>query len=318
MGKDKIVIFYDNRRNFYVKKASGEKDLLPKSFIDFEHNHKKILAAAYPHMKKHIMSSEIADGEIDKMLSEYNAEAKQAEVVRWYKVSGGKLKAIDAEPRGIYQAAEYEGEEIVEDIILFVDSIKQTLFHESYLVFKCPKCQEKQFQPINKKSVKCCNGCGAFHIDDITVEVKQKFDSLDSEQNKANAISCLYQWKKEQGSISTTEHKTSFPFYFEGNVYRASYTDCQMLHQELYNAFAVQEVFITTDRGVIFNPNYKNYLKSLRDYNVNSTLYKEIKSVENRINSQEDNLLPIDKAFYWYMRLLMMVLWKCRRMLRNY
>ena len=72
MGKDKIIIFYDNRRNFYIKKSSGEKDLLPESFIDFKRNHKKILAAAYPHMEKHIMSSEITDDEIDKMLHEYN------------------------------------------------------------------------------------------------------------------------------------------------------------------------------------------------------------------------------------------------------
>ena len=300
MGKDKIIIFYDNRRNFYVKKSSGEKDLLPESFIDFKRSHKKILAAAYPRMEEHIMSSEIADDEIDKMLREYNTEAKQAEVVRWYKVSGEKLKAIDAEPREIYQTAQYEGEEIVEDIILFVDSIKQELFHESYLVFMCPKCQEKQLQPINKNHVKCCNGCGVYDIDDTTVEVIQKFDSSDSEQNKANAISCLYQWKKEPSSESTTDVKSSFPFYYDGNVYRVSFTDGKSLHQELYKAFAVREVFMTTDRGIVFTPNYKNYLKSLKDYNINSSLYREVKSIENRINSQEYDLLPIDKAFYWY------------------
>lgn len=300
MGKDKIIIFYDNRRNFYVKKFSGEKDLLPESFIDFKRNHKKILAAAYPRMEKHIMSSEIADDEINKMLCEYNAEVKRAEVVRWYKVSGEKLKAIDAEPRDIYRAAEYEGEEIVEDIILFIDSIKQKIFHESYLVFMCPKCQEKQLQHINKNNVNCCNGCGVYDIDDTTVEVIQKFDSLDSDQNKANAISCLYQWKKEPSSASTADVKSSFPFYYDGNVYRVSFTDSRSLHQELYKAFAAHEIFMTTDRGIVFTPNYKNYLKSLKDYNINSSLYREVKSIENRINSQEYALLQIDKAFYWY------------------
>lgn len=301
MGNDKIIIFYDNKHNFYIKKTSGEKNLLPENFIDFKRNHKKILAAAYPHMEKHIMSSEIADGEINRILREYNADAMRSDVVRWYKVLGTKLKMLDTEPNELYMASDYEGEQIVEDIILFIDSIKKDLFYQSYLVFKCPKCQEKQFQPINKNHVKCCNGCDVFDMDNTDVEVKRNFDSSDSEQNKANAISCLYQWKKEPMYVSETDIKSSFPFYFDGNVYRVSFTDCKSLHQELYKEFAVHEVFVTTDRGVAFTPNYKKYLKSLKDYNVNLSLYREIKSVENRINSQEYDLLPIKKAFYWYM-----------------
>ena len=299
MGNNKIEIFYDKRQNFYIKKSSGEIDLLPESFIDFRRNHKKILASSYPHMEKHIMNCNIADSDIEQMISEYNENAKRLEIVRWYKVCGAKLKSIDDEPKGVFFVDEYKGEQTAEDIILFVDSASQELFNKAYLVFECPQCKEKQFQSISKNCVKCSNGCGNFYIDEVVV--RKKCALFDSAHNKADAIDCLIQWKKESTSISTADTKCSSPFYFEGNVYRISYADCKNLHHELYNAFAVEEIFSITDDGVVFTQNYKNYLKSLKDYNINPSLYREIKSIENKINSQEYDLLPIDKAFYWYM-----------------
>ncbi|MBQ7761365.1 MAG: hypothetical protein IJ400_04845 [Clostridia bacterium] len=300
MENDKIIIFYDKRHNFYIKKISGQKDFLPESFISFKHSHKRILADAYPHAERHIMSSRDADNEINEMIREYREEAKKSEVVRWYQVSTGKLKKISDGPKEAYQAAECEGRQSTEDIILRVEELRQELFHEEYLVFQCPKCQEKQLQLIKKKKVTCGN-CHESHNIYDSIENAKRFDSQNSAQNKANAISYLLQLKKEEPADSAPNIKSSFPFYFKGNVYRVSYNDCRSLHHELYKEFAVQEVFTMTDKGVAFTQGYKNYLKSLNDYGVNTSIYKELSSIENKINSQEYDLLPIEKAFYWYM-----------------
>jgi len=299
MANERIEIFHDNRHEFYIKKSSGERELLP-DFIDFRRHHRKALAAAYPWMEDHIMNSEIADREIDKLICEFNEDVKSAIVTRWYKVAGNKLKALECAPKDIFLVAEYDGEQVVEEILSFIDCKKKELFHSSYAVFKCPKCQEKQYRNIVKNHVQCSKGCGSFDINDENVEVIQRFDSTDSEQNKSNAIACLFKWKKEPVLEQEIDIKTSSPFYFQGNVYRISFTDFKNLHQALYRAFACDEIFELTERGVAFTQNYKNYIRSLKDYNVNPTLFRELKVIENRINSQEYSLLPIDRAFYWY------------------
>ncbi len=304
MDNVKIEIYYDdNKRNFYVKKLSGGQEQLPSSFIDFRPSHKKTLSVAYPHKREHIMNCLIADEDIEKMITEFNNDAVSSQITRWYKLDRSKLKLIGDEPKGAILAAEYEGEETFEDIFNFIVSIKENLLKVSYAVFECPKCKKRQYHSIkNDKYVECPDCKESFDIyDEQLIVVKGKFDSIDTAQNEANAIDCLKRWKKEE-TIDFEQGSTgSNPFYYSGNVYRISFNDCKSLHHELYKSFAYTEIFTTSTTRVTFTDAYKNYLKSLKTYKVNSVLYDGLKGVENRINSQEYALLPIEKAFYWYM-----------------
>ncbi len=302
MDNAKIEIYYDNKRNFYVKKLSGGQEQLPSSFIDFRQRHKETLSVAYPHMREHIMNCLIADEDIENMIAEFNNDAISSQIIRWYKLDRSKLKLINDEPKGIILAAEYDGEETFEDIFNFIVSVKDDLLKVSFAVFQCPKCNKKQYQAIkNDKYVECPDCNESFDIYDEHFVVCGKYDSTDTAQNEANAIDCLRRWKKEEIIVSEQAPTGSNPFYYSGNVYRISFNDCKSLHHELYKSFAYTEIFNTSTTRMTFTDAYRNYLKSLKTYKVNSALYDGLKGVENCINSQEYALLPIEKAFYWYM-----------------
>ena len=300
MANETILIYYDENRNFYVKKSLGGSELLPSNFIDFRRDQQKILASAYPHMGEKIMGGVISDEEAKRLISDYNEKALSTKITRWYKLEGSSLVSIFQEPKDVFQAGEYEGDEIPEDIIKFINSLKRDLFHLSYLAFKCPECKEMQYQPIINNRVRCNKCHEVFFIDDNRLTVSKKFDSPDDAQNRANAIEYLYNCEKEPIIDEEKAVNSNAPFYFENNVYRITFMDCKSLHQKLYEEFAFEQIFTKENNKVVFSPSYKGYLKGLKDAKINSTFYNQLKGAENAINSQEYALLPEEKAFFWY------------------
>lgn len=311
MSNQTIKIYYDARKNFYVEKSSGKADLLPEDFLDFRIIHKQALAEAYPEMRERIMNAipgeSFVDDVIQPKIKEYNEAAQKSKVTRWFKVTDGALRQI-SENSIVFElifASDYDGEEDAEEILKFIAEIKEQNFKEEYLVFACPECGKKQIEKISKNRVKCENGCGGYAIDDEKLIVKQKFSSRDGEANKAGAIYSLLEWTKETENPreeAEEYEKTNSPFYYDGTVYRVNFTDEKSLHKKLYFDFAVDEVFIEKNSRVTFTEDYKKYLKSLKDYGVDSVLYSSLKGEENRINSQEYALLPKEKAFYYYLK----------------
>lgn len=312
MSNEAVKIYFDKKRQvFYIEKISGAKELLPESFFDFRKPHKEILASVYPSLKEDIMSAEIGDSvietAIEPKIAEYNADVRRSRVTRWFKVSGNGATQIKSSkvPDECVFVSEYCEDLSLESVLGHIQTIKQDLLHRCYVVFECPSCHKKQFQVAKNNRVRC-GGCGeSFNINDDNVCVKKKCDSEDSEQNKSNAIACWIKWKKEAQLDADEEesyNKENYPFYLNGTVYRVSYMDCLSLHHKLYQSFAYESVFTQTETGIKFKDRYKRYLRSLKDYGIETELFKNLKGAENRINSQEYALLPITKAYYWYIK----------------
>lgn len=312
MNNGVIAAYFDARANLYLKKSSGTKETLPESFLDFRTSHKQILSDAYPELREKIMRAipgdSVIDDVIEPKIAEYNLNAKKGDVVRWYKLTDAGLKQVDE--RGLPDlrfAEDYKGENDADEILAFANEIKRNLLREEYLVFSCPVCGKKDICRISANRVKCVNGCGSFDIDDESLIVRKKFDSPDGAANKSNAIASLLSWVSEEKQVSVKEtdesnDKLNSPFLFDGVLFRVNYTDSCSLSKELYRTFAVEAVFKETASGVAFADDYKKYVKSLKDYGVNETLYSSLKTTEARINSMQYSLLPVEKAFYYYMK----------------
>lgn len=312
MSREVVRIYFDNKHQiFYIEKETGTKESLPESFINFKQSHKEILASAFPSLKEDIMSAEVGDSIIETLLepkiAEYNDGVKKCKVTRWYKVVGDcvtQIKDIDV-PSGCDCVGEYGEKLSLDSILSHVRDIKSKKLHSCYVVFECPCCNKKQFQVAKNDWVKCDACCESFKINDDSVIVKKKCDSDDGEKNKSDAIACWIKWKKETQTdmdIEDAYSKGNYPFCFNGIVYRVSYADCLSLHLKLYKSFACDAVFMQTENGIKFTDRYKRYLRSLNDYGIETELFKNLKGVENKINSQEYALLPITKAFYWYIK----------------
>lgn len=272
------------------------KELLPESFLDFRTVHKQVLCEAYPELSERIMRAMPGDSVIESVIEpkieEYNLNAQKGSVTRWYKLTDFGLKQIDEKSLPTLRfAADYTGENDSDEILDFANNLKANFSREEYLVFACPICSKKQIAQITKNHVKCDNGCGSFDIDDETLTVKKKFDSDDGAANKSNAISSLLSWvkdeKKEEKQQEESNEKINKPLLFDGVLYRVNFTDLSSLNKELYRTFAVEAVMEETANGIVFNADYRNYVKSLKDYGVNETLYSSVKTTENRINSQQ-------------------------------
>ena len=313
MNREVVKIYFDiKHRIFYIEKITSIKELLPEDFIDFKDTHKEILISAFPSLKEYIMSAEVGDSIIETLLepkiAEYNDGAIRSRVTRWYKVVGNCVTQIKTsnvpKPNECSFVSEYCDELSLDSILTHIQNIKLELLHRCYVVFECPYCKKKQFQVTKNDRVRCDACCESFNINDDSVIVKKKCDSEDSEKNKSDAIACWTKWKKETQTdidIEDVYSKANYPFCLNGIVYRVSYADCLSLHLKLYKSFAHNAVFTQTENGIKFTDRYKRYLKSLKDYEIETELFN-LKGVENKINSQEYALLPITKAFYWYIK----------------
>ena len=322
MDEVKTTIYCDNRHNYYIQNSPMARDLLPDDIYSYEdrRNIKKFESAYQDitgqplpeRIRESIITSlhSVFDNCVRPIIEKYNDDILRSQITRYYKLVGHKLIEIDKLPKDAGFKADYDGEQSPEEIIAFINALDKNLSKIEYAVFECPKCHKKQYQPIKHNKVRCvtekCSPEG-IDIDSLPCDKTTKiFDQGDSATNEANAIDYLYK-KKEDDKREQTETKEEnitaqrlVPFYFGGNTYRFSATDCDSLHVNLYNAFAVDEILVITDNGVGFTENYRRYIKSLQDCGVNSYLYKDLKVALSHINSQEYSLSPISKAFYWF------------------
>ncbi len=306
MSRIVVKIYYDGKDGFYVERISESKELLPEYFANFQSSHRRILSEAYPELRADIFGARAGDSVIydviEPKIAQYNQEVLRSKSVKLYKAVGKELKRLPAGelPHGCDEK-EYKGEPYPEEILAFIEELKKELVQKTYAVFECGECGKKQVQLVRKNRV-VCQSCRASSSVEIA---KYRFSDGSKEENMARAIEHLLRFKAESGEKRTDEESLSdgcAPFYFGGSAYRISFTDCRALHQHLYRAFAVEEVFAEGGAGITLTAAYKQYLKGLKDYGGYGELYKQIKTVENRVNSQEYALLSMEKAFYWYMR----------------
>lgn len=305
MSKIVVKIYYDGKDDFYVERISESKELLPEYFIDFKTRHRELLSEAYPELREDIFGARAGDSVIydviEPRIAQYNQEVLRSRSVKLYKVVGKELKRLPAGelPDGC-EEREYKGEPYPEEILAYIEALKKELVQKAYAVFACEACGTKQVQLVRKNRV-TCQACKASSGVEIA---KYRFSDGSKEENMARAIEHLLRFKAESSEVQTDDGLAEgcLPFYFGGSAYRVSFADCKALHQQLYRAFAVEEVFAEGGAGLALTTAYKQYLKGLKEYGDCGEPYKQIKTVENRINSQEYALLPIEKAFYWYMR----------------
>ena len=305
MSKIVVKIYYDGKDGFYVERISESKELLPEYFVDFKTRHRELLSEAYPELREDIFGARAGDSVIydviEPKIAQYNEDVLRSKSVKLYKAVGKELKRLSAGelPDGCDER-EYKGEPYPEDILAYIESLKKELVQKAYAVFACAECGEKQVQLVRKNRV-VCQACKV----SLSVEIaRYRFSDGTKEENMARAIEHLLRFKAESGERQAEEDQSDgcLPFYFGGSAYRVSFTDCKALLGQLYRAFAVEEVFVEGGAGITFTTAYKQYLKGLKEYGDYGELYKQIKTVENRVNSQEYALLPVEKAFYWYMR----------------
>ncbi len=320
MPKEKIAVFYDERHVFYIKEWLEEQSF-PDEFLSLngiqretlrkwrndDGNFERMTIAANSGNPSAIRA-------LNSLIAEYKQKnpSKGATFVRWYKVENLRPKFIkaDGDFEKSLENADYAGVGDLEDILSFIELKQKELFHLDYVVFKCPVCGQKQFGVLTKgRFCKCSNkDCKSetLNVDDIEVEIKDRFLSGTSEQNKANAIACLYAWDEVKEIEEDDEDDIKFdgvcPYNYKGDVYRIYYTDCRLLHENLYSDFAFEEVLTTTEKGVVFTQEYKKYLKSLDKYGISivdgQSLFSNVKSARKRIKAEEH---PLEKAFFWYM-----------------
>lgn len=305
-----IKIYYDRDFNFYVVKTTVVRKPLPK-LISMNSSDRERLAAAYPSRGADIMRAVVgtnfARTEIEPLIEEFNRECERSNVTRKYRVTKNyTIERINSSDRaqmptaGLIEA-DYGSSSDSSDIIAFIKELEKELKRETYGVFTCPVCKKIQYAPVIKKRVICC---GKQFDEGICVAV---YSSDNSDAPLTAAVAKCHELQMKRDAQNDTDDDITVeglhPFTYKDVTYRVNAHDCLLLHKTLYEDFAFDVVFeVKKDGSVGFTDDFLKYLKSLRDNRYCAELYDSVRRIKAEINSRENAIASLEKAFYWYVK----------------